>query len=58
MNDKFLWFMFAIGLVLLLGFAWAMVHLNDRTDWCDERGGLMVKSVSGWQCIDAKVIKR
>lgn len=57
MDDKSVWFMLAVGLVILLGLVYSAVRLDDRADWCSERNGIMVKSISGWQCIDAEVIK-
>jgi hypothetical protein len=32
------------------------VRLEERTDWCAEKNGTMVKTVDGWRCIETKVL--
>ena len=58
MIDKlFRWFVALTIVIFLVVIVWAMMRLETRTDWCGERGGIMLKSMDGWQCIDAKVMK-
>lgn len=32
-------------------------HLEDKTSWCTEHKGLMVKTIDGWKCIQAEALK-
>ena len=44
--------------VIIVPIVWfGTIRLEERTEWCTEKGGVMVKALDGWKCIDAKVMK-
>ena len=49
-------FLMILAFVIFL-FTPVIFLLEDKSDKCDELHGLMVKSLNGWVCIDAKVLK-
>ena len=53
---------FVLCMVLLLCTALPLIvigmqRLNDKTEWCQEHGGVIVKTPDKWTCIDAKVLR-
>ena len=32
-------------------------NLEERIDTCNEKGGILVKTVEGFRCLDVKVLK-
>lgn len=32
----------------------AAIHINERNNDCQASGGLTVKTLDGWQCLDVK----
>jgi hypothetical protein len=40
-----------IGLVVI-----SMLNLERRTEECNEKNGIMARTVEGWRCIDAKIL--
>jgi len=44
----------AVGLTILGYAIWQSHHMNLE---CDGKNGVLVKTMQGWTCIDAKVIK-
>ena len=41
-----------IGLTAVL-----ILNLDDRAEVCAAKNGVMLQTLSGWQCLDVKVIK-
>jgi hypothetical protein len=44
----------ALGVLSIGGLYTA--RLADKINWCGEKGGVMLKTVGGRRCIDAKVL--
>ena len=40
-------------LITVAGFS----RLEDKTSWCTEHKGLMVRTIDGWKCIHAEALK-
>ena len=57
-QDKIIWSLFGIFFLILIIYVFFGINrLNEKTDWCREKGGTIVKSIDGWKCIDAKEMK-
>lgn len=41
-----------IGLIII-----SNIQLENKTDECTGKNGIMVRTVEGWRCLDVKVIK-
>ena len=55
-SEVVLWLIISVVLLMLISIP-IMKRFSDKVDWCGEKGGVMLKSTSGWRCIDAKVLK-
>ena len=53
----FMWFMIIVVILFVIITFVGYKNLNHATTLCVEKGGIMLKSVDGWKCIDVKVIK-
>jgi hypothetical protein len=45
-----------IPMIIIITF-FLLKRLEDHTNICLDKGGVMVKTIDGWGCIDAKVMK-
>ena len=51
-------FMISVIVVILVVAVVGVLKLEDKIDWCDEKNGLMVKTIDGWACINATELKK
>ena len=53
-----LWLM-CMGLIIMLVFPvvfWFYINIDSLSNQCERQGGIMVKTMDGWRCIDSKVL--
>lgn len=57
-DSWFGWFMFTVSVIFISCMVFFVVPESlKRTQECQQQGGIMVKSPSGWVCIDAQRMK-
>lgn len=48
----------AFVILLFIGLVFVMSrNLDYRTEQCTEKNGIMVRTVEGWRCLDARALK-
>jgi len=54
-REEKLWMMFVAIIIVAIpiGF-WSWNNVDGKSDRCTEQGGVMVKTLYGWRCIDSK----
>jgi len=51
-------FVVVAAVVMVIGLTAVLIlNLDDRAEVCAAKNGVMLKTLSGWQCLDVKVIK-
>ena len=51
-------FMISVIVVILVVAVFGVLRLEKKIDWCDEKNGLVVKTIDGWACINAKKLEK
>ena len=55
-SKMLLWVLgFGLSIVVVLA-VFGIRNLDARTIACDQKEGIMVKTINGWRCIDSKVL--
>lgn len=51
------WLMTFVILVSIISMFIMVRKLDHRTEQCDEKKGMMIRTVEGWRCLDVKEMK-
>ena len=51
------WLMAFVILVSIISMFIMVRKLDHRTELCDEKKGMIIRTVEGWRCLDVKEMK-
>jgi hypothetical protein len=50
-----MWMLLPAAFLLMMSVVYGYV-VGDNTDKCDQQGGVLVNTPTGWKCVEAKVL--
>jgi len=52
-NRENMWMLLPAAFLLMMSVVYGYV-VGDNTDKCDQQGGVLINTPTGWKCIEAK----
>ncbi len=57
LSKAFYWLIGIVSFLFIFLLVISMLQLNNKTEECTEKNGVMVRTVAGWRCVDVKVLQ-